>query len=128
MLRDSLLNLILNARDASPSSGAITVQCYTVEDTWLEFSVQDGGKGFSPSALQNALNPFFTTKGGEGSGLGLSMVYDMTKLAGGEVLAVKQLSGRACDPAPAAAHCGAKPPAGTCALGGRQSRPAQFGA
>jgi CheY-like chemotaxis protein len=93
MLRDSLLNLILNARDASPSNGAITVQCYTVEDTWLEFSVQDGGKGFSPSALQNALNPFFTTKGGEGSGLGLSMVYDMTKLAGGEILLSNSFQG-----------------------------------
>ncbi len=93
MLRDSLLNLILNARDASPSSGAITVQCYTVENTWLEFSVQDGGNGFSPNALQNALNPFFTTKGGEGSGLGLSMVYDMTKLAGGEVLLSNSFQG-----------------------------------
>jgi len=93
MLRDSLLNLILNARDASPSNGAVTVQCHTVEETWLEFSVQDGGDGFSPNALRNALNPFFTTKGGEGSGLGLSMVYDMTKLAGGEILLSNSFQG-----------------------------------
>ena len=85
MLQDSLINLILNARDASPSNGTITVSCQPVEDTWLKISVQDAGTGFSKKALKNALNPFFTTKGGEGSGLGLTMVYDMTKLAGGEV-------------------------------------------
>jgi len=45
----------------------------------------DDGPGFSEAALENALQPFFTTKGGEGSGLGLAMVYDMTKLAGGRV-------------------------------------------
>ena len=59
MLQDSLLNLVINARDACG--------------------------GFSEQALKHALDPFFTTKGGEGSGLGLSMVYDMTKLAGGRV-------------------------------------------
>ena len=93
MLQDSLINLILNARDASPANGTVTVKCQTVEATWLEVSVQDAGPGFSGKALQHAFDPFFTTKGGEGSGLGLSMVYDMTKLAGGRVLLSNSFQG-----------------------------------
>lgn len=85
MLQDSLLNLILNARDATPPGGKISLTARAVRDTWLELEVADTGPGFSERALSKALHPFFTTKGGEGSGLGLAMVYDMTKLAGGEV-------------------------------------------
>ncbi|MAU52758.1 MAG: hybrid sensor histidine kinase/response regulator [Roseovarius sp.] len=86
MLQDSLLNLILNARDACAPAGEIALSVRPLQDTWLEFAVRDSGPGFSEEALQHALDPFFTTKGGEGSGLGLSMVYDMTKLAGGRIL------------------------------------------
>jgi len=85
MLQDSLLNLILNARDATPPGGQITLTARAVQDTWLELEVADTGPGFSERALEHALQPFFTTKGGEGSGLGLAMVYDMTKLAGGDM-------------------------------------------
>jgi CheY-like chemotaxis protein len=86
MLQDSLLNLVLNARDACGSRGRVTLTVRPVQETWLEFTVGDTGPGFSPEALDHALDPFFTTKGGEGSGLGLSMVYDMTKLAGGRII------------------------------------------
>ena len=85
MLQDALLNLILNARDACGSAGLITVSAHCVGRTWIEISVTDTGPGFSPEALKSALDPFFTTKGGEGSGLGLPMVYDMVKLAGGDL-------------------------------------------
>lgn len=85
MLQDSLLNLVLNARDACGARGQITLTVTAVQDTWLEFTVTDTGAGFSEQALLHALEPFFTTKGGEGSGLGLGMVYDMTKLAGGRI-------------------------------------------
>lgn len=85
-LQDSLLNLILNANDAMrETGGTIRIAAHPVRDTWLEISVEDEGPGFSPEALTHALDPFFTTKGSEGSGLGLSMVYDQTKLAGGTV-------------------------------------------
>lgn len=84
MLQDSLLNLVLNARDACNGQGRITLTARTVKDTWAEFTVRDTGPGFSPQALEHGFEPFFTTKGGEGSGLGLAMVYDMTKLAGGQ--------------------------------------------
>lgn len=85
MVQDSLLNLILNARDACGASGAITLSQNLVHDTWIEWCVEDSGPGFSASALQHGFDPFFTTKGSEGSGLGLSMVYDMTKTAGGDL-------------------------------------------
>ena len=85
MLQDSLINLILNARDACGQAGRIALTVAPIRDTWLDFTVEDSGPGFSPAALERAFDPFFTTKGGEGSGLGLAMVYDMTKLAGGRV-------------------------------------------
>jgi CheY-like chemotaxis protein len=86
MLQDSLLNLILNARDALAGSGKITLSAQEIKNTWIEFTVTDTGPGFSQDALKNAMNPFYTTKGTEGTGLGLSMVYDMAKLSGGEVI------------------------------------------
>ncbi|SFT54733.1 Signal transduction histidine kinase [Sedimentitalea nanhaiensis] len=85
LLQDALLNLILNARDACGASGQITVSAHRIKRTWVEITVTDTGPGFTPDALDKALNPFFTTKGGEGSGLGLPMVYDMVKLAGGDL-------------------------------------------
>lgn len=85
MLQDALLNLILNARDACGSHGQITISAHTVSRIWIKITVSDTGPGFSPDALEHALDPFFTTKGGEGSGLGLPMVYDMVKLAGGDL-------------------------------------------
>ncbi len=85
-VQDSLLNLVLNARDAiGTRGGRIVVTARTVQETWLEISVADTGPGFTDEALKRGLDPFFTTKGGEGSGLGLSMIYDHIKLAGGTV-------------------------------------------
>ncbi len=85
MLQDSLLNLILNARDACGAKGEITLRVSTIDNIWIELQVSDTGPGFSEPALTHALDPFYTTKGSEGSGLGLPMVYDMTKLAGGDL-------------------------------------------
>ena len=85
-VQDSLLNLILNARDAlGTAPGTITLRARAVRDTWLEITVEDSGPGFSDKALAHGLEPFFTTKGGEGSGLGLAMVYDQITLCGGTV-------------------------------------------
>jgi CheY-like chemotaxis protein len=93
-LQDSLVNLILNARDAiGAGPGAIRLVAEPVRDTWLEITVSDTGPGFTDEALRHALDPFFTTKGGEGSGLGLSMVYDLTTLAGGRVVLANSAHG-----------------------------------
>ncbi|WP_233192992.1 hybrid sensor histidine kinase/response regulator [Acidimangrovimonas sediminis] len=89
-LQDALVNLVLNARDAIGAGGVtaggeIRLAARPVRDTWVEITVTDTGPGFSPEALAHGLDPFFTTKGSEGSGLGLSMVYDQANLAGGSV-------------------------------------------
>ncbi|WP_390911349.1 PAS-domain containing protein [Pseudosulfitobacter sp. SM2401] len=94
-VQDSLLNLILNARDACQPDGAITLCAETVHDTWVQFTLSDTGAGFSAHALEHACDPFFTTKGKDGSGLGLPMVYDMTKLAGGDLQLGNQSGGGA---------------------------------
>ena len=76
-----------------------------MRDTWLEFTVADTGPGFTTEALDHALDPFFTTKGGEGSGLGLSMVYDRRQAGGRARCGWQPDRGRrAGDPAPAAAR------------------------
>ncbi len=85
MVQDALLNLVLNARDACGTSGQITISAHAIGNIWVEITVADTGTGFSAEALDKALNPFFTTKGSEGSGLGLPMVYDTVKLAGGDL-------------------------------------------
>ncbi len=85
-VQDGLLNLILNATHAiGAGPGNITLSVRPIRETWIEFRVTDTGPGFAKEALQHALDPFFTTKGGEGSGLGLSMVYDQTTVAGGHM-------------------------------------------
>lgn len=95
-LQDSLLNLVLNARDAiGAGPGQIAIVLTAVQETWLEIAVTDTGPGFTEEALARALDPFFTTKGKEGSGLGLSMVYDLTKLSGGQVRLGNQPGGGA---------------------------------
>jgi len=85
MVQDALLNLILNARDACGNSGQITISAHAIGTIWTEVTVSDTGPGFSSEAMNKALNPFFTTKGSKGSGLGLPMVYDTVKLAGGDL-------------------------------------------
>ena len=93
LVQDALLNLILNARDACGGQGRIGVTLSALQGTWAEFAVTDSGPGFSDAALKRGCEPFYTTKGGEGSGLGLAMVYDMAKLAGGRVILGNSFSG-----------------------------------
>ncbi|RJE82225.1 PAS-domain containing protein [Paracoccus onubensis] len=81
-LQDSLLNLILNANAALDGPGQIDLIAQIGGD-WIEIAVADTGPGFSNEALTRATEPFFSTKKEQGSGLGLSMVYDQTKLVDG---------------------------------------------
>lgn len=95
-LQDALVNLILNARDAMGAAGGLIRICArNLRDTWIEIRVEDDGPGFTPQALDHALDPFFTTKGGDGSGLGLSMVYDQITLAGGTIRLMNRAEGGA---------------------------------
>ena len=95
-LEAALVNLALNARDAMPRGGrlSITARPHQVASNdayarqapgaYVMFTVTDTGTGMRPEILARVLEPFFTTKGaGKGSGLGLSMVYGFVKQSGG---------------------------------------------
>ncbi|POR47125.1 hybrid sensor histidine kinase/response regulator [Bosea psychrotolerans] len=99
-LQNALLNLALNARDAMPRGGRLTVEVSPAQidadyarmfpevrsGSYLLISVTDTGVGMSSEIRQRAFEPFFTTKGvGAGTGLGLSMVYGFAKQSGGHL-------------------------------------------
>ncbi len=88
-LEVALINLAVNARDAMPSGGTLTLTARNISagaTDFVEFSVADTGCGIDPEVLPRVFEPFFTTKAtGLGTGLGLSQVYGFATQSGGGV-------------------------------------------
>ena len=85
-LHHAFLNLWVNAVDAMPEGGTLTLRTRTFDATWIEVIVEDTGTGMPSEVMDKALDPFFTTKEvGKGTGLGLSMVYRTVKAHGGQL-------------------------------------------
>jgi signal transduction histidine kinase len=98
-LENALLNLCINARDAMPDGGRITIETANkwLDDRaarerelapgqYLSLCVTDTGTGMTPEVIKRAFDPFFTTKPlGQGTGLGLSMIYGFARQSGGQV-------------------------------------------
>src|SRR5262245_42739535 len=97
---NAILNLAINARDAMPEGGVLTIETHHIKlDTdaatripnarsgdFVQLTVSDTGQGMTPEVLKRAMEPFFTTKEhGEGTGLGLATVYGMIRQSGGFV-------------------------------------------
>lgn len=82
-LRRAVLNLVLNALDAMPHGGGITVTAVVVNGC-VELEIADEGPGLTEEARRRAFEPFFTTKS-SGIGLGLAIVYRLIEAHGGEV-------------------------------------------
>ena len=99
-LENAILNLAINARDAMPDGGRVTIEtlnCYLddeyvsnypdlVAGQYVMIAVSDEGTGMSPEIMERAIDPFFTTKAvGKGTGLGLSQVYGFVKQSKGHL-------------------------------------------
>jgi len=98
-LENALLNLCINARDAMPDGGRLTIETAntwlderaarerdTQPDQYVAICVTDTGTGMPPEVQARAFDPFFTTKpNGQGTGLGLSMIYGFAQQSGGHV-------------------------------------------
>jgi PAS domain S-box-containing protein len=105
-LESSILNLAINARDAMPVGGKLTVEAVNVSSDedyfrsnpelspgqYVAICVTDTGTGMTPDTLAHAFEPFFTTKEpGHGTGLGLSQVYGFVKQSGGHIKIYSEL-------------------------------------
>jgi len=83
-IREALVNVILNAVDAMPHGGALTLRGEE-GDGWVDLAVKDTGVGMPEDVRRRIFDPFFTTKGGQGTGLGLSVVHGILERHGGRV-------------------------------------------
>jgi signal transduction histidine kinase len=104
-LENAILNLAVNARDAMPGGGGLTIETlnafvddahageYAIEaGQYVLIAAADTGAGMVPEVIANAFDPFFTTKSaGKGTGLGLSQVYGFVRKSGGHVKIYSEL-------------------------------------
>jgi PAS domain S-box-containing protein len=96
-LETALVNLVINARDAMPAGGTVTVAAHNLASQaggsdFVAISVQDTGLGIAPDVLDKIFDPFFTTKPvGKGTGLGLSQVHGFAHQAGGTIKVESEL-------------------------------------
>ena len=90
-LREAIVNVILNAIEAMPNGGKLTVGIYNMNSERVAVYISDTGIGMDSETMARIFEPFFTTKGTAGTGLGLSIAYEIVKSHGGEILVESEL-------------------------------------
>ena len=96
-LAHALMNLCVNAVDAMPENGSLSLRTLNVDNDWIEVQVQDTGSGMTQLVLEKAMDPFFTTKGeGKGTGLGLSLVHSCVSAHRGQIEIRSELGAGTC--------------------------------
>ena len=83
-LTHAVMNLCVNAVDAMPQEGHLTLRTRNIDNHWIEVRVEDSGSGMTKEVLQKARDPFFTTKA-SGTGLGLALVHSSVKAHRGQL-------------------------------------------
>ena len=91
-IREALVNLIFNAVDAMPAGGTLTVRTGKTAHGEPFLEVADTGEGMDEDTVNRCVDPFFTTKGSDGSGLGLSMAFGTMRKFGGELLVQSEVN------------------------------------
>jgi signal transduction histidine kinase len=91
-LRQALLNLVRNAREAMPSGGDLFVRVRAIEPAAAEITVEDTGVGIPESAIASVFDPFFTTKA-RGTGLGLAVTREIVEAHGGHISCERRTEG-----------------------------------
>jgi signal transduction histidine kinase/CheY-like chemotaxis protein/PAS domain-containing protein len=84
-IREALINLVFNAIDAMPKGGAVTIRTHPGGNGRVYVEVIDTGTGMDEETRRRCLEPFYTTKGERGTGLGLAMVYGVMQRHNGEI-------------------------------------------
>ena len=85
-IREALINLVFNALDAMPSGGTLTLRTFVHEEGEVCVEVRDSGVGMDEDTRRRCMEPFFTTKGERGTGLGLAMVYGIAQRHGADTV------------------------------------------
>ena len=98
---DALINLVINAAQAMPEGGTLTISSMNIVPTpyllrstdlkagdYIQITFTDDGAGIESNDIPHIFDPFFTTKGDQGSGLGLSQVYGFVRRSGGDIRAI----------------------------------------
>jgi len=101
---DAILNLLINAKHAMPTGGSLTVHSENIylspsmaaslnlaENQYIKLSINDTGSGIEQDNLEKIFEPFFSTKGQDGNGLGLSQVYGFIRRSGGAISVTSEL-------------------------------------
>ena len=91
-MREVFVNVIINALDAMPNGGQLTITTAIADDEWAIIKFADSGSGMPEDVRQRIFEPFFSTKGARGYGMGLAVSYGIVERHGGDIIVTSELN------------------------------------